>query len=152
MQDMAVFFSRIFIINNDINLYVKLIKSLKNKTLLSESIFSTLNYDCLLEFATVPDDIEISYFPPFINSNGSISILKLHGSCNFILNGIKTTRSIQFTSGAGFDSGNGFKSIDPNETNAYCHGDNGLYPIMSLFMRGKPNQIGSGHIIAIQNV
>src|ERR1035437_10709658 len=150
MQDMAIFFSKIIILNPNENLYVSLIKELKEKELLSENVFSTLNYDCLLELATIPNQIAIAYSLPFGEVKDSLLVWKLHGSCNFILDGIVARRGTSYMSGA-FFNGNGLKSIQINEVEQYCRGDNALYPAMSIFMKDKPNQIGKPHIEAMQN-
>ena len=150
MQDMAVFFSKIIISNPSENLYVSLVKELKEKNILPDSVISTLNYDCLLELATIPNQISIAYSLPFGEVKDSLLVWKLHGSCNFILDGIVAKRGVNYMSGA-FFNGNGLKSIQISDVEQYCRGDNALYPAMSIFMKDKPNQIGKPHIEAMQN-
>ena len=148
MQDMAVFFSKIYILNPDNNLYVRLVKFLSEKASLDDYVISTLNYDCLLEMAISSNKIIVRYGLD-ISDNKSLLIWKLHGSCNFILDGIAAKRGVNYMSGV-FFNGNGLKSIQPNEVEPYCRADNALYPAMSIFMKDKPNQIGKPHIEAMQ--
>lgn len=149
MQNMAVFFSKIVIDHPENNLYAKLINQIKNKELLSDCALSTLNYDCLIELAIANNELSTKYSSDGKASNRSLLVWKLHGSCNFIVDGISLKRSAGYQSGA-FFNGNGLKYIQLNEVSQFCYGDTALYPAMSIFMREKPNQIGKPHIEAMQ--
>lgn len=145
MQQMAVFFSGYYVSNKDENLYVKILLKLQENELLNKSIFSTLNYECLLEHAVSLLGKKINYFTL---AEDSVNILKLHGSCNFVNKGIQATRGVQYTAGVVFDGG--LNVIQPHEVRSYCFGNNSLYPAMSIFMHGKQLQISKSSIENIQ--
>jgi len=81
MRDMAKYFSGFRTLNNS-NLYIRFIREL-NETL-KEITFSTLNYDLLFELALQSCDLTAECF---LEDTTDIPYLKLHGSCNFVLQG-----------------------------------------------------------------
>ena len=139
MKDLAVLFSSAAITNHEENLYCKIFQKTKKKDLTENSIFSTINYDCLLEIAAHLTGLKINYFGKL--NKDAVAIWKLHGSCNFISKGISATSDIRFTRGVVFDAG--INVIQPNQVREYCHGNNALYPAMSIYMKDKPLQIAA---------
>ncbi len=145
MKDMAVFFSKFGIIKTEVNLYRKIIEKIKEKKLLDQTIFASLNYDCLLEIASSISEVKVSYSGP--NKNSS-NILKLHGSCNFVPKNIQASLGVTYTSGVSFNSE--LTSIKPIEVENWCYSNNALYPSMAIYMKNKPLQIGEPTIQSFQ--
>jgi len=147
MKDLAVLLSSATINNREDNLYFKVFVKTKEQNLIQDTVFSTLNYDCLLEIAAHSAGLKINYFDA-PNSN-SATVWKLHGSCNFIAKGIKATNGVSYTRGVVFDTA--IKAIQPAQVRDYCYGDNALYPVMSIYMKGKPLQIAKTVIKKLQS-
>jgi len=142
MQHMGIFFSRFNLYTDKHNYYKSLASHIKNESLLSETIFSSLNYECLLEIAFSQQEIQINYFEE--PSGDSASIFKLHGSCNFKSNNLQVSRGIQFSSGISFEGG--LQVIQPREVPMVFKGNTGLYPAMCLYAKDKPLAISPSQI------
>jgi len=134
MQGMAIFFS-IFTITRDAqNRYVSLLQSTACRTTI---IWSTLNYECLLEIAGSRLGHRISYFKdPVPDGTAELPVWKLHGSCNFRIAGLEATRGVRFRTGVVF--GGGIEPIDPGRVLAIYQGSTALYPAMALYAANKP--------------
>jgi hypothetical protein len=78
MCDMAIYLSE-FEPSNNSNLYIQFLRELKS--VLGDTIFSTLNYDLLFEDAVERIALETNHF---VEDKEGITFLKLHGSCNFL--------------------------------------------------------------------
>lgn len=146
MKDIAEFFSKIAITKPEENLYCKILALIKEKGILGKTIFSTLNYECLLEIAASKSGITVNYFEKPDKSYATV--FKLHGSCNFISNNISTFGNISYTAGVSFITG--VKAIQLNEVVSYCSGDNAIYPSMCIYMKNKPLQVAPNVIENIQ--
>ncbi len=72
------------------DLYSRLFRELKNHGITSRILFSTLNYECLLEIAASALGLKVDYGESEVTSN-TVQIMKLHGSCNFLSGGIQAT-------------------------------------------------------------
>lgn len=59
--------------------------------------FSTLNYECVLEYSLLDAGIRIDYFGP--GESESVPIWKLHGSCNMFCHQLRATEGISYTKG-----------------------------------------------------
>jgi hypothetical protein len=148
MRDMAVYFIQFRPVPGK-SLYCKLIKFLAQKNLLESTLFSTLNYECILEYSLTHQHKKISY--PYVNGDeNSIPILKLHGSCNMFCSGIEASQGIIYGTSVNFDGG--LKPLpDKDKVIEHCLVKSGLAPVMCLFMKGKPLQISPSSIKDIQN-
>jgi hypothetical protein len=151
IKNMAYYFNA-FRINPDMNnLYLSFIKDIKSN--IKKIIFSTLNYDLLLEISLGINGIKTSYFSDTPNE-GSALVWKLHGSPNFLQEGIEGIQSpahgssISYTSG--IYSSSGLKAVDPTKAQDYCASITPFYPAMSLYMKSKINQIGHEPIAELQ--
>ena len=142
MQHMGIFFSRFNLYNDKPNYYKSLVSHIKNESLLDQTVFSSLNYECLLEIAFSQKGIQINYFDE--PSDNSASIFKLHGSCNFKSNNIQASRGVQFSSGVSFEGG--IQIIQPREVPRVFKGNTGLYPAMCLYAKNKPLAIAPSQI------
>ncbi len=137
MKDMAVYFIQLRPFSNT-SLYNYLIEKMIDDEILGEFLFSTLNYDCILEFSLMNERKKISYWD--FGDENAIPVWKLHGSSNWFSHQIKATSGVTFTKGVSFDGGlEAF--LDINDVIEKCIVNQGLYPAMSLFMKGKPVQI-----------
>lgn len=134
MQEMAIFFSIFGIPQDGDNRYVNLLHSLAGQ---SDIVWSTLNYDCLLESAASRLDRAIAYFNDPMRDDSTVPIWKLHGSCNFRVGNIKATRGVKF-SGTGVVFEGGIEPIQPSEVKNHYGGNTALYPAMALYAAGKP--------------
>lgn len=148
MKDLAILFADANINNHQENLYFKIFEKTKARNLIQDIIFSTLNYDCLLEIAAHRAGLRIKYFNN--PDNDSVAIWKLHGSCNFVVKDIKAERdNVTYTKFATFH-GTGIDAIQPNQVRGYCYGDTAFYPAMSIYMKDKPLQIAACTIQGLQ--
>jgi hypothetical protein len=142
MREMAKYFCGFRPINNS-NLFTKLIHELKVS--LKETVFSTLNYDLIFELALQSQDLVAECF---LEDTTDITYLKLHGSCNFVLESVGTWINCQFQGANAIESN--LKALNADEVIDYCNSNDSLSPAMCVYMDSKPSQFGSGRIKAIQ--
>jgi len=146
MQQMAIYFIQFRPYSNS-SLYCRLIQKLTENGIMDRVIFSTINYDCILEFALSNQGYVIDYFN--ISREGAIPVLKLHGSANMFCNNLQMSRSISYGRGVTFEGG--IKAIgDIGTVVETCLSDTGLSPVMSLYMKGKPLQVSPNSVKEIQ--
>jgi hypothetical protein len=141
LQEMGIYFSGFDIVDKPTNLYVQLIKQCVDKNCLDKTLFSTINYDCLLETAFQKigfgfDNYEISEYE-------RLKVIKLHGSCNFALPQVFVGKNAFLGSGAILGKGPAFKvkCLHPSQVSS-CFNNNvtSLYPVMSIYAKYKPIQ------------
>jgi len=146
MRDLAVYFIQFRPINKS-TLYCKLISSLNEQGILSRSLMSTLNYECVLEFSLVGQGHQITYF-----DNGdehTIPVWKLHGSCNMFSHNLQASPNVYYGTGVSFEGG--LKAnLDSNDVIRHCLVETGLSPAMCLYMRGKPLQVSPSVVATLQ--
>jgi hypothetical protein len=82
IRDMAIYFSRFQIQDISQNLYCRFVQIYTNRILGREILLSTLNYECLIEYALGHYGIDTTYIGDV--PVGAARVLKVHGSCNFI--------------------------------------------------------------------
>jgi hypothetical protein len=133
MQDMAIFFAAFGMRPEDDNLYLRLLRDTAAR---KDLIWSTLNYECLLEIAGSILTHPINYFAEPTDSSKELPVWKLHGSCNFKVTGLEATRGVSFGGGVVF--GGGIHPMNPGEVRAHYKGTTALYPAMALYAKGKP--------------
>jgi hypothetical protein len=130
------------------NHYETLIKIiLASKT---EVIFSTTNYDLLIEEAIENAGIDVSY--NFEDSDAYLTLLKFHGSCNFIPELVNSVfRDIAFTLKPGqqmVGTGDGpvdssifkverFIAVDKAEARVFCYENTALSPAIAMYAPSK---------------
>ncbi len=150
MQQMAVYFSEFLLPNTRKDSYSKLIDSLVPLRAIGSSIFSTLNYDRLLECALTMAGRKVVYFNETATDSHQSIVWKLHGSCNFIPEDIKATRGVTF--GSGVKWGTSLRAVStPQEVRKFCYGNTALYPALAIYTKDKPIQIAPETIQRIQN-
>lgn len=134
MREMAIFFSIFGISKGANNRYLKLVKAAATHR---DIVWSSLNYECLLEIAGSQLGHAINYFKdPAANGSKELPVWKLHGSCNFRVTGLDATRGVQFGTGVIF--GGGIEPIDPQKVREIYQGSTALYPAMALYAHKKP--------------
>ena len=131
MQSMAIFFSIFYVPENADNRYLRLIQVLENRR---DIVWSTLNYECILESSAFILNRKVNYFADPLNCGNDLPVWKLHGSCSFKVEGLDATRGIQFS---GVTFGGSIKPITPSEVRSIYTGNTALYPAMALYARGK---------------
>ena len=77
-----------------------------------------------------------------------MQVWKLHGSCNFLPEGIAATRGVGFRYGVVFESD--IRPVFPLEARRWIAGDTALYAAMCLYTVDKPLQVGASVITALQ--
>lgn len=80
IRDMAFYFSRFS--PEPGNHYIELVRAIKSKH--HEVLLSTLNYEMLIEVAITICGSTVAYEGHGSGSTGNFTLLKLHGSCNFL--------------------------------------------------------------------
>jgi hypothetical protein len=147
MQQMAAYFNE-FSPGASGTHYGSLVDALRDAGRLAETLFSSLNYENILEFEFVMRrGVQLTAdFPP---RDGWAAVAKLHGSCNYVPDGIEMSREAEFTSEVDFPM---MKVLsNQGETREWMFSPtNGLPPAMCLYMKGKPIQVGREVIEAIR--
>jgi hypothetical protein len=145
MREMAVYFIQ-FYITNDRCAYVQLVAELDKRDMLTDTVFSTINYECILESAINRIGHSIDYFS---NASNGIRVFKLHGSCNMYSKAVHGGQGIRYGTGVSFEGG---IQVMPSKDDVirHCLCETGLAPVMNLYMRGKPLSVSGGSIQAIQ--
>lgn len=147
MRDMAVYFIQ-FRSSGRGSLYDRLVRDLDQRGLLRRSVFSTLNYECILEYALLDAGLQIDYFGHA--GAGAQQVLKLHGSCNMFSLGVQATRDVSYTSGVVFEGG--IQAwLDQIRVVEHCLVETALAPVMCQYMQGKPTSVSPRALKAIQN-
>ncbi|MBU6400344.1 MAG: hypothetical protein KGS61_08500 [Verrucomicrobia bacterium] len=141
MQEMAIFFSIFGMPSNADNRYLGILKPNAHR---HDIIWSTLNYDCLLEIAACHAALRLNYFGEPSASNAEACVWKLHGSCNFKIANLAAGRGVLFGQGVIFEGG--ITPIQPHEVRAVFRGNTGLYPAMALYAKGKSISMSPGAI------
>ncbi|MBI2871999.1 MAG: hypothetical protein HYY00_02270 [Chloroflexi bacterium] len=129
------------------DLYSRFLNALNKHELAHQVLYSTLNYECVLELSASAMGKRVNYGGVEVDRN-AIGIWKLHGSCNFLSAGIKASSGVLFSSGVAFEGE--LKAVNPNDAIEYCLSDMGLYPAMALYMNAKPVQVGQSVIHGLQ--
>jgi hypothetical protein len=91
LKEMSLFFLK-YDLGHE-NLYLKIANQLAQSN--KRAVFMTTNYDLLIEKSLERAGLKYSY--SFGESSGQISLLKIHGSCNFISQNSVTGISFQFS-------------------------------------------------------
>ncbi len=130
------------------NTYRSLLTELSSIGVLNEVVFSSLNYECLLEYVARDYGIQtISYQDVGPCTSEQISVLKIHGSCNFMPHTIAASPGMLFGTGVTWEGV--VRIVDCSEVGPYLS-NSALHPAMAVFMEGKPVQSCPGIIRDLQ--
>ena len=128
------------------NYYVELFRNLNLENV--DYVYSTLNYDCLAELAASSVGMTINYNLDLMPSS-QFDVLKLHGSCNFLLKGITgQLGSISTSVGGGIIDGS-IEVVQPAQVSTLIQ-NRPAGPCISFYMKNKPTAVGTKTIQAIQ--
>lgn len=140
----AMYFSQFKPMNG--NSFMNLFFKLSDEDI--EYVYSTLNYDCIGELAALKIGLNCNYSIENMPSN-HFDILKLHGSCNFLVGGVLgPVGSISVELGGQFEGM--IEPVDPRIAHDLILEQAGLV-CMAYYMNGKPTSVGSSVIEKIQN-
>lgn len=146
MQTMTLLFASYRPDSSGLDLYSQLLRGIRATGTLSETLFSSLNYECIFELAASRVGLSVHY-PDTAPPPSSVVVWKLHGSCNFI----PDPRQISMTREASYMWGMEITAelipVDPTEAARWVQSNTALYPAMCMFTLNKPSQI-SPHIFA----
>jgi hypothetical protein len=146
MQQMAAYFNE-FSPGASGTHYGSLVDALRDAGRLAETLFSSLNYENILEVELTRRSVVLT--TSFPTRDGYAAVHKLHGSCNYVPDGIEMSREVEFTSAVDFPM---MKVLSTQaETRQWMPSPtNGLPPAMCLYMKDKPIQVGREVIKAIR--
>lgn len=147
MQQLAVYFIQFRPLRGR-SMYCQLLRYLGRSKCLERVVLSTLNYDCILEFSMLRQGLPFSYFEVIKDTT---PVLKLHGSANWTSKDIKASAGIQYSSGVVFEGGIE-ASLDIGTAVAKNLVNQGLAPVMSLYMEGKPLQVSPQSLDELQQL
>ncbi len=128
------------------SLYCRLIHELVAAQHIERTVFSTLNYDCILEFAMLRQGVPLSYFN---GGDAVVPVWKLHGSCNWFSHGVQAGSGVTYMKGVTWEGGIE-ASLDIGTVVQKCVVNQGLAPVMALYMQGKPLQVSPSSVQKIQ--
>lgn len=149
MREMAIYFVQ-FRPASGRTLYAQLIEKLASSRLLERVVFSSLNYDCVLEFSALQKGIPLNLFNG-TDGDGTLPVWKLHGSCNMFITGVEATPGVVYSAGVTFEGGVEVL-FDTNEVIRRWLTATALAPVMCLYMREKPLSVAPGAIKRLQAV
>jgi len=143
MQDLSLYFLSfdIMLSATNLNSYCQLAQLVEDQTV-ENTLFSTVNYDCLLEIAFASRQLAFDYFRA---PDGAVPIWKLHGSCNF--------RSAWFNGSRGSKSASDADPIEPleiPEARDVWNSANRTLPAMSIYLRDRYAKTGHPQILDLQ--
>ena len=148
MREMAVYFIQ-FRAVSDTCLYRRLLSDLRTQTLIGRACFSTLNYECVLDFEILAASQQLNYFDP--PDADRVPLWKLHGSCNMFAKDVQATHGVFYGTGVTFEGGiEAF--LDTNRVIERCLVETALAPVMSLYMKGKPLNVSPSAVLAVQEI
>lgn len=122
------------------NAYARLLEYLERQVVLGGTLFSSLNYECVLETAARNYGFPlVSYFDHEATTKDAIAVWKIHGSCNFLPNSVAGGAGVvSFAANAVSWDGEA-RLVDPSEARRFIE-TSAFYPAMAVFTEGKPIQ------------
>ncbi len=119
------------------NAYTRLLDHLGARGALKGTSFSSLNYDCLFEYAARDFDLIIDYFASDPSTRKTLSLWKIHGSCNFLPTSVSGAASdVSYSASAVIFDG-GINAVDAAQVAPFVS-KSAFYPAMAVYMAGKP--------------
>lgn len=146
MRELAIYFIQFRPASSDC-LYRKLVRDLKSAGLAKRVTFSTLNYECALEFSITAEQSSIAYFEQDPVENWPV--WKLHGSCNYFSQNLQAGPGVLYGTDVTFEGG--IQALPNIESVVrHCLVETALAPVMNLYMQGKPLAVSPSAIKQIQ--
>lgn len=128
------------------NSFVDLFRGLNEANI--DFVYSTLNYDCIAELAASSVGMTVNYKIDSMPSD-QFDVLKLHGSCNFLLKGITGRLGSMSTSVGGGMLDGTIETVQPAQVPTLIQ-NRPAGPCISFYMKNKPTAVGTKTIQAIQ--
>ncbi len=147
MRCMADFFARFR--TEDSNSYARLIEHLEYRGAFVDTAFSTINYECLLETAARGYGMGIEYCSKEPSGADSMTLWKIHGSCNFLPASVSGSGEGVSFSGNALKWDGEVRVVDPSQVGPFV-ARNAFYPAMAVFMEGKPVHSHQSVIVQLQ--
>ncbi len=147
MRCMADYFARFRPLDG--NAYARLLEHLSAYGSIAGTCFSTINYDCILEYAIRNLGLKVRYDSRDPSTDAALTVWKIHGSCNFL------PASVSGGAGAISYSANAIswdgevQVVDASQVGAFV-ARNAFYPAMAVFMEGKPVRSHPGLLNQLQ--
>lgn len=146
MREMAIYFIQ-FRPANRSSLYCRLIQEIQVHGLAREVMFSTLNYECVLDLSIAEAGFNISYFDSV--QPDAVPLWKLHGSCNMFSEGVQAGQGVSYGTGVTWEGG--IRALPTADAVIqHCLVETGLAPVMCLYMEGKPLNVSPSAIRQVQ--
>lgn len=127
------------------NTYIEMFKIMKSKDV--QLTYSTLNYDCIAELAASQVGYKINYSSK--ESDDKLSVLKLHGSCNFLLGGVTGPLGAVGVPAMDQVVDGPIEAVQPHLVGTLVR-NRPFGPCMSFYMKNKPTPVGKATVTEIQ--
>ena len=122
------------------NSYTRLLEHLAGHGVLRGTLFSSLNYECVLETAARNYGFPlVAYFDRNATTKDAIAVWKIHGSCNFLPTAISAGAGVMSFAANAVSWDGDARIVDPSEARRFIE-NSAIYPAMAVFMEGKPIQ------------
>lgn len=135
LRCMACYFARFRPLER--NAYTRLLDHLGARGALDGTYFSSLNYDCLFEYAARDFDLTIDYFASNASDLRVLTAWKIHGSCNFLPTDVSAAASLVSYAASGVVVDGGIEAVDAAKVGPFV-AQSAFYPAMAVYMEGKP--------------
>ena len=145
LADMGIFFSKFRINDTKENLYCRLFEKYRTHIIDGKLLLSTLNYDCLIEYALMSLSMNTI---DYLGRGSGVKLLKLHGSCNFIPQRFKVSRQNATLILGTSTINTPFQPVEPDKVKEAL--SSAPFSVMSLYTREKNNIISPKGIQDIQ--
>ncbi len=130
--------------------YHRLLEHLNSLGTLRGTYFSTLNYDCLLEYAGRQFRHNIQYFSPDPTNGVGLTVWKIHGSCNFLPASVSGSASGVTYAASHVKWDGKIRIVDASQVAPFV-AKSAFYPAMAVFMEGKPVHSHQSRIKELQS-
>jgi hypothetical protein len=129
-----------------LDLYSQLLHELTDAAF-AATLFSSLNYECVFELAASACGHPVEYGDRPLDPR-AVRVWKLHGSCNFIPDGVEVHPAVQWSSGVQWDPP--LRVTTPTAAKRWLQATS-LYAAMCLYTVDKPAEIGASMIGILQS-
>lgn len=151
LRDMARYFASFS--PGPSNLYGDLVRLLLNNR--KHAVLTTTNYDLLIEASVLSQGLTVCYSTSGGRPGKVISVLKIHGSCNFLPKEPQMVQGITLVPSHGvpgiLDGEDAVKVVNSvREIYAFCNSNSSLGPTLACYSRDKSVPYSSSFVREIQ--
>lgn len=147
LADMGIYFSTFSIDKPSENFYCALFNKYKSQINSRKILLSTLNYECLVEFALSIQGMDKVIYTG--DEYTGVKLLKLHGSCNFIPKGFSRDRQNSRLVMSRGILNTEWEPVKPADVEKALI--TAPFPVMSLYTKEKNNIVNPKEIQRIQS-